>query len=83
MTRVIQTDPKYKEFPWNSYSKIVLYELQNTAEPRPKTPFYLEWEDLVTKCFEDVRNGADPVQTLERYTQIIERLAQKYRGGNK
>ncbi|HEW90918.1 MAG TPA: extracellular solute-binding protein [Thermotogaceae bacterium] len=83
MTRVIQTDPKYKEFPWNSYSKIVLYELQNTAEPRPKTPFYLEWEDLVAKCFEDIRNGADPVQTLERYTQIIERLAQKYRGGNK
>jgi len=81
MAKVIETDPKYNDFPWNSYKEIVLYELQNTAMPRPKTPFYLEWEDLVYKCFEDVRNGADPIQSLEHYMQIIERLAKKYQGG--
>jgi len=79
MMKVLETDPKYKEFPWTVYKKIVVYELQNTAVPRPKTPLYLEWEDLVTKAFEDVRNGADPSATLDNYARILERMAAKYR----
>ncbi|HTO22256.1 MAG TPA: sugar ABC transporter substrate-binding protein [Spirochaetia bacterium] len=79
MTDVINKDPKYKEFPWIAYKTIVTYELANTAVPRPATPFWLEMEDQVGKAFEDVRNGADPKQTLDRTVQILERAAQKYR----
>jgi multiple sugar transport system substrate-binding protein len=53
--------------------------MENNAVPRPTTPFYLEWEELATKAFEDVRNGADPKETLDRYTAILERTAAKYR----
>lgn len=79
MSDVINKDPKYNEFPWIAYKTIVTYELANTAMPRPATPFFLEWEDAVGKAFEDVRNGADPKQTLSRTVQIVERAAQKYR----
>ena len=47
--------------------------------PRPATPFYLEWEDSVGKAFEDVRNGADPKQTLAKTVQLVERAAAKYK----
>jgi ABC-type glycerol-3-phosphate transport system substrate-binding protein len=79
MTDVINKDAKYREFPWTAYKTIVGYELANTAVPRPATPFWLEMEDQVGKAFEDVRNGADPKQTLDRTVQILERAAQKYR----
>jgi ABC-type glycerol-3-phosphate transport system substrate-binding protein len=79
MTDVIDKDPAYDQFPWVAYRKIVTYEVANTAAPRPTTPFYLEWEDAVNKAFEDVRNGAEPKKTLDRYVGILERVAQKYR----
>ena len=79
MSDVIENDPEYDLFPKNAYKKIVSYELANTAMPRPTTPFYLEWEDTVTKAFEDIRNGADPKKTLDQYVSILERLAKKYR----
>jgi multiple sugar transport system substrate-binding protein len=79
MTDVLNKDPKYRSFPWTSYKDIVAYELANTAVPRPATPFWLEFEDQVGKAFEDVRNGADPKDTLNRSVQILERAAQKYR----
>lgn len=79
MSDVIENSPEYSEFPWNSYREIVIYELANTAMPRPTTPFYLEWEDAVAKAFEDIRNGADPKTTLDQYVSILERVARKYR----
>lgn len=79
MGETIESIDKYKMFPWNSYKQIVAYELQNTAMPRPSTPFYLEWEDAVAKAWEDVRNGASPKKTLDKYVRILERTARKYR----
>ena len=79
MKDVINKDPKYKTFPWNSYKEVTMYEVANTAVPRPTTPFFLEWEDAVNKAFEDIRNGGDPKKTLDQYVSILERAAQKYR----
>ena len=76
---VINNDPLYKKFPWNSYKQITLYELSHTAVNRPVTPFYGKWENLVYKAFEDVRNGGNPKVVLERYTNILERMAAQYR----
>ena len=79
MAEVIAEDPYFSEFPHNSWRDIVIHELANSAEPRPTTPLYLEWEDQVAKAFEDIRNGADPKETLDLYVDILERSALKYR----
>jgi len=79
MSDVINKDKRYNDFPWVSYKTIISYELANSAVPRPATPFYLEWEDAVGKAFEDVRNGADPKQTLAKTVQLVERAAAKYK----
>jgi ABC-type glycerol-3-phosphate transport system substrate-binding protein len=57
---------------------LAIYESQNTAEPRPSTPGYLEWEEIVARAFEDVRNGADPQQALDRAAMQIDRALARY-----
>ena len=79
MTEVIHADPQFDVFPHSAWRDIVIHELANSAEPRPTTPLYLEWENQVAKAFEDIRNGADPEATLDRYVDILERAASKYR----
>lgn len=79
MIDVVKEDPMYGEFPYNVYREVVLYELENTARPRPLTPAYLEMEDLVNKALEDIRNGADPKETLDRYAAMLDRIAEKYK----
>ena len=79
MSDAIANDSEFGKFPWNAFRKIVTYELANTAEPRPTTPVYLEWEDATLKAFQDVRNGADPKTSLDNAVKVIERAAKKYR----
>jgi multiple sugar transport system substrate-binding protein len=79
MTEVIATDPKYKVFPWDAFPKIVTYELANTAEARPTTPFYQEWESATFDAFQNVRNGGDPKTSLDQAVSVIENAAKKYR----
>lgn len=78
MMEIIENDPSYRVFPRNIYH-IVVEELRNTAEVRPVTPAYLEWEDIVDKTFEDVRNGADPKRALDTAVSRLERLMARYR----
>jgi ABC-type glycerol-3-phosphate transport system substrate-binding protein len=79
MIDVIKEDPMYGEFPHSIYREVVLYELENTARPRPLTPAYLEMEDLLNKAMEDIRNGADPKETLDRYATMLDKMAEKYK----
>jgi len=79
MVDVINKDPQYRKFPYTVYKNIALYELENTAVPRPLTPMYLEMENIVNKAFEDVRNGADPKDTLDRYAAMLDKMAEKYK----
>ncbi|HTJ92373.1 MAG TPA: sugar ABC transporter substrate-binding protein [Pararobbsia sp.] len=48
------------------YATLLPYELKNTAISRPRTVGYVAFEEIMNKAFSDVRNGADPKQTLER-----------------
>lgn len=48
------------------YAAILPYELKNTAVSRPRTVGYVAFEEIMNKAFSDVRNGADPKQTLDR-----------------
>jgi ABC-type glycerol-3-phosphate transport system substrate-binding protein len=65
-------------FPKEGY-ELIKYELKNTARHRPKTPGYLEWEDILTATFEDVRNGAKPEDALRKAEARIQGQLLKYR----
>ncbi len=59
--------------------KIVRHELDNTAVPRPATPGFREYEDLVRVALRDIQTGADVKTTLTAAAQKIDREMQKYR----
>lgn len=73
----IQSSEKYQTWPFDIFDLLV-YESANTAVPRPASPGYLEYEQLLTNAFEDIRNGADPRQTLSDAEVRIDRMLQKY-----
>jgi len=73
----IEKDPKYNAFP-DQVMRIAAYEAKNTGTPRPTTPGYLEWESILGKSFEDMKNGADPKTTLDAASKQIDGLLKKY-----
>ena len=58
---------------------LVLFESENTAMIRPKTPGYLEWEKIINRAFEDIRNGGNPEDVLKGAAQEIDRALEKYK----
>lgn len=44
---------------------LIRYELVNTAVIRPRTVGFIQFEDVVGRALEDIRNGADPKSTLD------------------
>jgi multiple sugar transport system substrate-binding protein len=61
--------------PW----RIVLYELGNTAVPRPFTPGFREYENILQQALRDIQLGADVKSTLESAVTRIDRELLKYR----
>jgi ABC-type glycerol-3-phosphate transport system substrate-binding protein len=61
--------------PW----RIVVYELNNTAVPRPATPGFREYEDVLMQAFADIQLGADVMDRLTEAAQEIDAQMQKYR----
>jgi multiple sugar transport system substrate-binding protein len=59
--------------------RIVRYELDNTAVPRPATPGFREFEDLLRLTLRDMQSGGDVKQMLTQTAQKIDRELQKYR----
>ena len=59
--------------------RIVRYELDNTAVPRPATPGFLEFEDLLRQTLRDMQSGGDVKQMLTQTAQKIDREMQKYK----
>ncbi len=76
--QLIETDPAFAQFPKVAY-RLGAYEARNTAVPRPKTPGYLEFEDILNQTLEDIRNGADPEQAMRAAVRRIDRALEKYR----
>jgi len=48
------------------YGTLLAHELSTTSVSRPRTVGYVAFEEVMNKAFSDVRNGADPKQTLDR-----------------
>ena len=60
--------------------KIAKYDVQNTAIPRPATPGFREYEDIVRIALRDIQSGANTQQILTAAAQKIDREIAKYKG---
>jgi multiple sugar transport system substrate-binding protein len=60
--------------------KIAKYDVQNTAVPRPATPGFREYEDIVRVALRDIQSGANAQQILTAAAQKIDREIAKYKG---
>ena len=78
LLETLDTEESYAEFPLGAY-RISAYEARNTAVPRPLTPGYLEFEDILATTLEDIRNGAEPAPALDAAVQRIDRSLARYR----
>jgi len=60
--------------------KVALAELDTTAVPRPATPGFREYEDVLRVALRDIQTGANVQQALSQAAQRIDRELAKYRG---
>ena len=64
--------------PWNTGEggttggQLVEYELANTSVVRPRSIGYIQFEEIMGRAFEDIRNGLDVRETLERAQSELE-----------
>lgn len=58
---------------------IVRHELANTAVPRPSTPGFREYEDLLRTALQDIQTGAPMAETLRNAARTMDRAFRKYR----
>lgn len=63
----------------NGVLKLQAYEALNTAVPRPVTPGYTEYENVVGTAMEDIANGADVRETLQSAIDQLETAFKKYK----
>jgi ABC-type glycerol-3-phosphate transport system substrate-binding protein len=78
LLEAINTSEETESFPQSAY-RLGVYEAQNTAVPRPQSPGYLEFEDILNNTLEDIRNGSDPEEALNAAVQRIDRGLERYR----
>ncbi|MCD6289990.1 MAG: sugar ABC transporter substrate-binding protein [Anaerolineae bacterium] len=74
----IKTDPQFEEWPWKA-ERIAADEATVNPQPRPVTPGYLEYEEILGDTFSDIRNGADVKESLNTAVERIEAEMDKYR----
>ena len=60
--------------------KITRRELEGTAQPRPSTPGFREYEDVVRVTLRDLQAGGNVQQALTAAAQKIDREIAKYKG---
>ena len=72
---VIKTDKKYQ----NSVARLAAQEAVTTAQGRPVTPGYNEYQDVLTQAMANIRNGQAPKAALSTAADQIDRAMAKYR----
>jgi ABC-type glycerol-3-phosphate transport system substrate-binding protein len=73
----IFNDPANADWPGKA-NQVAATEAEH-ATPRPLTPGYLEYEEILSDSFEDIRNGADVQESLTGAADQIDREMEKYR----
>ncbi len=74
----IETAETYGQFPASGW-RLAATEARTSAVPRPKTPGYLEFEDILATTLEDIRNGAQPAEALPGAVRRIDRALARYK----
>ena len=59
--------------------RLQAYEALNTAVPRPITPGYTEYENIIGTAMEDIANGADVREILDSAVEQINTAFKKYK----
>jgi len=59
--------------------QIIRYEVDNTAVPRPATPGWREYEDLLRQTLRDMQSGGDVKAMLTETAAKIDRALAKYK----
>ena len=77
-TKAIDSSPTNANFP-DSLRRLAAFEVGNTAIPRPTTPGYTEYQDILTKANSDIRLGQPVKAALDDAAAQIDRALQKYR----
>ena len=72
------TDEQFEEEPF-SYLRVAADEAGVNPVPRPVSPGYLEYEQILQNTFSDIRNGADVEEALNLAVTRIESEMDKYR----
>lgn len=73
----ITKDPKNSDWPGKAFA--IAAQESTHGVPRPLTPGYQEYEDILSSAFEDMRNGADVKDSLDNAARQIQREMQKYK----
>ncbi|MBZ0303690.1 MAG: extracellular solute-binding protein [Anaerolineae bacterium] len=72
------TDEQFAEPP-ASYLRVAADEATVNPYPRPVTPGYLEYEQILQNAFQDIRTGADVTESLNLAVSRIDSEMAKYR----
>jgi multiple sugar transport system substrate-binding protein len=54
-------------------------EIVHTAVPRPRTPAYREYEDLLRQAFANIRQGADAAKEMNAGVEKINAQIARYK----
>jgi multiple sugar transport system substrate-binding protein len=65
----------FETYPINIFAK----QLFTTASPRPRTPAYLEFEDILRQVYRNVMAGADAAAELNKAVVLIDRYLAQWR----
>jgi ABC-type glycerol-3-phosphate transport system substrate-binding protein len=68
----LSTNPKFDTFPLSA-QRLGVYQVLNTAEGRPVTPFYAFVNEGFDKAFVDAAQGVDPKKALMEAVDLIEK----------
>ena len=60
-------------------NQLFYWEMVHTAIPRPRTPAYREYEDLLRQAFANIRQGADPAREMNAAAEKIDAQIRRYR----
>ncbi len=70
----------YEDFlPDTDFWNITRYELYNTAVPRPRTPGFREYEDILMTTFRDIQSGTPTADAMTKAVAAIDAQLQKYK----
>ena len=72
---VIKTDKKYQ----GTVARLAAQEAVTTAQGRPVTPGYNEYQDILTQAMANIRSGQDAKAALSTAADQIDRAMAKYR----